>query len=275
MNAARDWFFVRETPRGREIPAAAQAVGWVLVLGGFSLICWIVYVSTSYTWHWEPVADRRQMFLNGWWNTLRISAAALVLSLAFGLIVALLSRSPLVVLRCLSRFYVEIIRGTPLISQILLGYYLFSDALQTNDLARAVGLDSDAYVVGILLLSLFSGAYISEILRAGLESIGASQLESARAIGLSKWQTYRYVIFPQMFRQVLPPLTGQFANLIKDSSLLYIIAVREFTATAQNINALTYSTLESYIPLAIGYLLLTLPLFALSRTLENRFKFET
>jgi polar amino acid transport system permease protein len=170
---------------------------------------------------------------------------------------------------------VEIIRGTPLISQILLGYYLFSDALNVDQITEAAGLRTDAYAVGILLLALFSGAYISEILRAGLESVGKSQLESARAIGLNRFQTYRFVIFPQMLRQTLPPLTGQFANLIKDSSLLYIISVREFTFTAQNINALTYSTLESYIPLAVGYLLLTLPLFGLSRWLEQRFAYDT
>jgi len=104
--------------------------------------------------------------------------------------------------------------------------------------------------------------------------VGESQLESARAIGLSRVQIYRYVIFPQAFRRTLPPLAGQFASLIKDSSLLSIIAVSEFTLNAQEVNAFTYSTLESYLPLAVGYLLLTFPVSFLSRWLEKRFRYE-
>jgi polar amino acid transport system permease protein len=92
---------------------------------------------------------------------------------------------------------------------------------------------------------------------------------------LTRAQTYRYVIFPQVLRQLIPPLTGQFASIIKDSSLLSIIAVSEFTLNAQEVNAFTYSTLESYLPLAVGYLLLTLPISLVSRVLERRFHYAT
>jgi polar amino acid transport system permease protein len=91
---------------------------------------------------------------------------------------------------------------------------------------------------------------------------------------LTPWQCYRFVILPQALRQILPPLAGQFASLIKDSSLLSVIAVSEFTLAAQEVNSFTYSTLESYLPLAAGYLLLTLPLSALSRWLERHFAYE-
>ena len=141
-------------------------------------------------------------------------------------------------------------------------------------MANAFGVDN-RFVVGVLTLSLFSGAYISEIIRAGIESVGASQLESARAIGLTRAQTYRYVIFPQALRQTLPPLAGQFVSLIKDSSLLYIIGLSEFTWNAREVNSFTYSTLESYLPLAIGYLILTLPISLWTRSLERRSKYET
>ena len=97
----------------------------------------------------------------------------------------------------------------------------------------------------------------------------------ARAIGLSPLQTYRFVILPQVVRRILPPLAGQFASLVKDSSLLSIIAVSEFTLNAQEVNAFTFSTLESYLPLAVGYLLLTLPISLISRALERRFHFAT
>jgi polar amino acid transport system permease protein len=129
--------------------------------------------------------------------------------------------------------------------------------------------------VGVLALSLFAGAYLAEMIRSGIESVRDSQLESARAIGLTRGQTYRYVIFPQVVRQLIPPLTGQFASIIKDSSLLSIIAVSEFTLNAQEVNAFTYSTLESYLPLAIGYLVLTLPVSLFSQALERRYRFAT
>ena len=131
------------------------------------------------------------------------------------------------------------------------------------------------YLVGVLTLSVFSGAYISEVIRSGIESVGQSQLDSARAIGLTTLQTYRYVIFPQAIRQMLPPLAGQFASLIKDSSLLSIVGISEFALNAQDVGSYTYSTLESYIPLAIGYLILTLPISLWTQSLERRHRFET
>ena len=127
----------------------------------------------------------------------------------------------------------------------------------------------------VLALSLNYGAYMSEIIRAGIESVGESQLESARAIGFTRSQTYRYVIFPQALRLTLPPMAGQLVSLIKDSSLLSIIAVNEFTQSARDVNSATYSTLESYLPLAFGYLILTLPISIWTHRLEQRMRFET
>jgi polar amino acid transport system permease protein len=130
-------------------------------------------------------------------------------------------------------------------------------------------------VVGVSTLAICYGAFISEIVRGGIESIGASQLESARAIGLTRIQTYRYVIFPQAIRVILPGLAGMFASLIKDSSLLSVISIGEFTWSAQQVGGLTYSLFETYIPLAVGYLVLTLPITLWTQWLERRTKFET
>ena len=135
--------------------------------------------------------------------------------------------------------------------------------------------EPNRFVVGILILSLFSGAYMAEIFRGGLAAIPATQRDAARSIGLSPLQTMRFVILPQAIRLVLPPVAGQLVSLIKDSSLLSVIAISEFTLAAQEVNSFTYSTLESYLPLAVGYLLLTLPLSAAGRWLEIRFKFES
>jgi polar amino acid transport system permease protein len=186
-------------------------------------------------------------------------------SLVFGICAALARRSRFLPLRYLAGLYVELIRGTPLLVQILIFFYVIADAFGLGN----------RYLAGTLTLAIFAGAYISEIIRAGIESVGASQHDSAKAIGLTRAQTYRYVLFPQVVRQTLPPLAGQFASLVKDSSLLSIIAVSEFTLNAQEVNAYTYSTLESYLPLACGYLLLTLPISLLSRRLEQVYRYET
>jgi polar amino acid transport system permease protein len=255
--------------RGREASRwglAASLTSWVIVLLGLSIACWLVYTQARYEWNWTQVWEYRQPLIQGWFTTLWLAALALACSLLIGTVTALCLRSRLLPLRYLARLYVEIVRGTPLLVQLLLGYYAVLDILfQLHE----------ALPAGILLLSLFSGAYIAEIVRGGLDAIGATQRESALAIGLTKVQMYQHVIFPQTVRLVLPGLAGQFANVIKDSSLLYVITVPEFTAAARNVNAATYSALESYIPLAVGYLALTLPISLLSRWLERRTKFET
>ena len=122
---------------------------------------------------------------------------------------------------------------------------------------------------GILILSLFEAAYFSEIFRGAWQSIPQSTLNSARAIGLTPQDTFSQIITPLALRNCLPSLASQTASLIKDSSLLSIIAVSEVTHVAQEINAFTYSTLESYLPLALAYLLLTAPLALLSRRWER------
>lgn len=214
---------------------------------------------------WSAVWNYRDLFLQGLLVTIGVSIASLILSSLIGLVVALCSQSKIPLLTNLSRIYVEIVRGTPLLVQILFFYYI---------VAHSIGLEN-RYVAGIIILSIFSGAYIAEMIRSGIEFVSATQIESAKAIGLSKFQAYRFVIFPQAFRQVLPTLAGQFASIIKDSSLLSIIGINELTNSAQQINSATYTTLEVYLPLGIAYLMLTLPVSLISKSLERRFKYES
>lgn len=245
-------------------PLAALA-SWLIALLLISLILWFSFSQVQFAWGWDAVYAYRAKFIDGWLITITVSAGAMVLSLLIGIFTAVAQRSPFLPLRYLSRIYMEIIRGTPLLVQILIFFYVVADAF---------GIDN-RYIVGGVILAMFSGAYISEIIRSGIESIGDSQLESARAIGFTRPQVYRYVIFPQVVRQTLPPLAGQFASLIKDSSLLSIISVNEFTLNAQEVNAFTFSTLESYLPLAVGYLLLTLPISLWSKQLEKKYRYAT
>jgi polar amino acid transport system permease protein len=250
---------------GRPVGLAALIVSWGLVALLTTALFSFAFSQLHYGWNWDAIWQYRQKFVQGWLMTVAISAASLLLSLLIGLLAALARRSAFLPVRYSAVLYVEIVRGTPLLVQILILFYV---------VANAFGMEN-RYLVGVLALSLFAGAYLAEMIRSGIDSIRDSQLESARAIGLTRGQTYRYVIFPQLVRQLVPPLTGQFASIIKDSSLLSIIAVSEFTLNAQEVNTFTYSTLESYLPLALGYLLLTLPISLLSRVLERRFHFAT
>jgi polar amino acid transport system permease protein len=258
-------FFARRKGNVEELPPYGRAVGIVVAALLLALLFSFAFSRLQYGWDWVAVYRYRQKFLTGWLVTLAISAASLVASLIIGICAALSQRAAFLPLRYLGKIYIEIIRGTPLLVQILVFFYVVADAFGIGN----------RYLVGALTLALFAGAYISEIIRAGIESVGESQLESARAIGLTRRQTYRYVVFPQVMRRVLPPLAGQFASLIKDSSLLSIIAVNEFTLNAQEVNAFTYSTMESYLPLAVGYLALTLPISMLSRYLEGRYRYAS
>jgi polar amino acid transport system permease protein len=244
-------------------PFWARAVTVVLLLTALSLVCWTLLAST--TRNWEAIWKYRNAFWQGWLLTVALSVISLVLSTLMGLIGALARRSPVLVIRYISTCYIECVRGMPLLVLILVLFYVVANALQITD----------RFLVGVVVLSLFAGAYIAEIIRAGIESVGASQRESARAIGLTTAQTYRYVIFPQALRQVLPPLAGQFASIVKDSSLLSIIGLSEFTYTAQQVNSATYSTLESYLPLALGYLVLTLPISLWTNMLRKSLRYET
>lgn len=240
--------------------AKACVMGMLLML--YSLLCcWTFSGSLQ---NWERVWTYRVTFFNGWITTIGISAAALVLSVLFGVLAALARRSSFLPLRYSALLYVETVRGLPLLVLVLFGFYCVANKLQWNDRLS----------VGIVILSLFSGAYIAEMIRAGIESVGRSQWDSARAIGLTTVQTYRFVIFPQVLRQLLPPLAGQFSSLIKDSSLLYIIGVSELTFAANQINSATYSAFEAFLPLGIGYLLLTLPVSLWTKYLEKKAHYE-
>jgi len=222
------------------------------------------FATGDYSWNWAGVWEYRGLLLKGWLTTVAVSLAALVASMAIGLAVALCLESRSRLLEAVGRVYVEAIRGTPLLVQLLIGFYV---------VASAVGLEN-RYVVGVLVLSAFSGAYMAEIFRGGLDAIPRTQVDSARAIGLTPWQTLRLVVLPQAFRIVLPAVAGQLVSLVKDSSLLSVIAISEFTLAAQEVNSFTYSTLECYLPLAAGYLALTLPLSALARWLERHVRYE-
>lgn len=243
--------------------SVAKVTTVIVLLIAYSFLCWLAFSQSLK--NWEQVWGYRVAFLNGWAATIGISAVSLILSTVIGALTALARRSPFLPLRYSATAYVETVRGLPLLVLVLFGFYGVANAVGWNDRIS----------VGIVILSLFSGAYIAEIIRAGIESVGRSQWDSARAIGLTSAQTYRLVVFPQVLRQILPPVAGQFSSLIKDSSLLYIIGIPELTFAANQINSATYSTFESFVPLGICYLVLTLPVSLWTKYLETKVRYET
>jgi polar amino acid transport system permease protein len=230
-----------------------------VLLAAFAAGLYFVLSGIRYHWDWDAVWAYRELFAWGLVTTVAVSAGAMVLGLALGLASGLASVSRGVWLSELAALYVGAFRGTPLLVQVLVFYFC---------VGVVVRLDSP-YVIGAVTLAFFSGAYISEMVRAGIESVDRGQWEAAAGTGLSRSLTLRHVVLPQALRRIVPPVTGQFVSLIKDSSLLSIIAVRELTKAAEVVNATTYRTFETYLPLAGLYLLLTWPLARLTRRLER------
>jgi polar amino acid transport system permease protein len=253
-------------PMMNDRSTAVRVLSFALALAlAAGIIVGALLAVPHYRWNWGPVWEYRRLYVDGWLATLGISAIALPVSCVLGVLFAFARRAPFLPLRHFAQIYVELTRGAPLLVQIYLYFYVFANALHLQN----------RYVVGPLILAAFSGAYISEIIRAGIEGVGKSQIETARAIGLTARQTYRYVIFPQAIRQILPSLAGQFVSLVKDSSLLSIIAIAELANAASNTNSNTLTPFESYLPLAIGYLVITLPISLWTQSLERRAKFDT
>ena len=194
--------------------------------------------------------------------TLRITAISLVLAFAVGLVTALLRLSHSFLAKALARGYLEIIRNTPLLVQLFFIYFVIAPILDISRFASA-----------ILALSLFEGAYASEMLRAGIISIHLGQWEAAYSLGLSTFDTYRCIIIPQALRRILPPLTSQAISLIKDSALVSTIAVYDLTMQGNVIVSETFLTFEIWFTVAAIYLLITVSLSFVVSIMESRFKF--
>ncbi len=238
------------------------------------LFIWILAMGTrelGYNWQWYRVprfvftfADGRFYpgpLLKGLFVTFQITGISLVLFLAFGFAAALMRRSRFFTLRSLARCYLELIRNTPLLIQLFFIYFALSPFLGLSAFASAV-----------LALSLFEGAYASEIIRAGIDSIHKEQWEAAHSLGLSPFQTYRHVVLPQAIRFILPPLTSQSISLVKDSALVSTIAIYDLTMQGQAIVAETFLSFEIWFTVAAIYLSITLTLSFLVRLMENRLR---
>ncbi|MRR36425.1 amino acid ABC transporter permease, partial [bacterium] len=225
--------------------------------------------SLGYYWQWYRVPAFLFRFtdtgfvpgplLLGLLVTLRIAAVSLLLAFFFGLAAVMLGLSGSLAGRAIGRVYLELIRNTPLLIQLFFMYFVVSPLVGIN-----------AFTTAVLTLSLFEGAYVSEILRAGILSVDKGQWEASRSLGLGTWETYRFVILPQAFVHVLPPLTSQSISLIKDTALVSTIAIYDLTMQGQAIVAETFLSFEVWFVVAAMYLAVTLSLSVLVNGLERR-----
>jgi len=203
---------------------------------------------------------RRGLLLTGLILTLEISALSIILGVIIGLITGLARLSSSPAPKWLAIGYIELIRGTPLLVQIYIFYFF---------IGQVFGLSN--FMAGVLALSFFAGAYIAEIIRAGIQSIHKGQMEAARSLGMNYPQAMRYIILPQAFKRILPPLAGQFISLIKDSSLVGVIALVELTRAGREIGTSTFNYFEVFFTVAVLYLILTFSLSMVVQYLERRF----
>ena len=205
------------------------------------------------------------LLLMGALVTVKITAISVGLGIVIGLFVGIARIAHSRILRLLAAIYVGFLRGTPLLVQIFLIYFA---------LPIVTGRHMDPFVAAIASCSINSGAYVAEIFRAGIQSIDAGQMEAGRSLGMTWGQTMRYIIVPQAFKRVIPPLGNEFIALLKDSSLVSVIGFEELTRRGQLVIARTYGSLEIWTCVAIIYLLMTVTISRFVAYLERRCRID-
>ena len=193
--------------------------------------------------------------------TIQITAISVGLGLIIGMFVGIARICNVKVLRFLATVYIDFLRGTPLLVQIFLIYFA---------LPMVLGQRVDPFIAAITACGINSGAYIAEIFRAGIQAIDEGQMEAGRSLGMTWIQTMRYIIVPQAFKNIVPPLGNEFIALLKDSSLVSVIGFEELTRRGQLIIARTYGSLEIWITVAVIYLVMTLTISRLVSYIEKR-----
>jgi polar amino acid transport system permease protein len=253
----------------------------------------------NYRWNWAPIpqyilrwdAQRglvANLLLTGLLTTIRLSVWSMVLAAVFGAVIGVCRSAPLLLPRLIGRGYVEVMRNTPPLVLVFVGYFfLSSQILPLLGLDRMVAAASPPvlavlgvafgeprllgnFVSAMLVLALFEGAYVAEILRAGIQSVGQGQWDAAAALGMSRGRMLRLVVLPQAVARMVPPLCGQFISLVKDSSIVSLISIQELTFAANDIAVSTTRVFETWITASALYFVLCLSLSLVFARWERR-----
>jgi polar amino acid transport system permease protein len=264
-----------------------------------SYIGYRLFFDLNYKWNWGIIPTYLVRFdsenqrwtanvlLQGFLTTIRLSIWGTLFAMIIGLLMGLMRVSPRLFFRLIGRCYIETIRNTPPLVLVFIFYFFISDQLLTflgiEDLLRqspesvqhyfslffaTPGLINQ-FLSGMLTLALFQGAYIAEIVRAGIQAIDTGQWEAGKALGLTRWQGLRLIILPQATKIMLPPLANEFINTIKWSSIVSIISIQELTFQGLQVMASTQATIEVWITISLMYLLLCLSLSMVVRKIEK------
>ncbi|MCK6256560.1 amino acid ABC transporter permease [Fictibacillus sp. KIGAM418] len=204
--------------------------------------------------------DNFDTYLDGFVNTLKASLLALVCSFILGVIFAVMRISPLKIFQIIGTAFVEFVRNIPLILILFIFYYGLP----------SLGMKLSGFQAGTIALSIYTAAFIAEAIRAGILSVDKGQMEAGRSSGLTYIQTMRYIILPQAIKIVIPPLGNQFINLVKNSSILGVVAGLDLMYFGDSISSATYVVFDVYIFVAMFYLVLTIPLSLFVGYLERR-----
>lgn len=272
----------------------------VIILAGVIYLSHKIRNGLNYKWNWQAIPQYffrydqesgrwvANLIMQGLFTTIRLSVWGTVLATVLGTIVGFCRLSQGLFYRLMGRTYVELIRNMPPLVLIFIFYYFVSSQImpilaiddfilsQSEIVQRVCTIILapsnflSAFLSALFTLAVFEGAYIAEIIRAGIQSIDKGQWEASHALGLSKWQQMRYVILPQAVQRILPPLAGQFISLIKDSSIVSVISIQELTFQGMELMAATYLTFEIWITITILYLVMTLTCSLAVQRLEVR-----
>lgn len=275
----------------------------LMLVGGFMWFMWRMDDVIHYRWHWGRVLEgvlyaspqgewRAGPLARGLAATVRLSLWAMLAALLLGTVVGLLRTRSRLLARLLAGTYVGSVRNLPALVLIFVVYFFISSLLLPPlGLEEAIrGLSPEAQsVIGLLFapveqlpaflsavvtLAIYEGAYIAEIVRAGIESVPRGQWDASSSFGLGPVQQMRHVILPQALRHAVPPLAGQFISTIKDSAIVSVISVQELTFQGMELMAATYQTFEIWTTIAVLYLVLTLGCSLVAEWLERRFRWE-
>jgi His/Glu/Gln/Arg/opine family amino acid ABC transporter permease subunit len=247
---------------------------WLVVLAAIGL--WLFWEVLSN----ELYADVLAKLALGIRITVFVTVVAYTMACAIGLGLAVMARSRRIMLRQLARFYIEVVRGVPIIVLLLYVAFVFAPLAVEglNALLAAAGAepvrprDFPLLWRAIIALTVAYSAFIAEIFRAGLDAVEKGQTEAAQSLGLSRWQTFRHVVFPQAFRVILPPLGNDFVAMVKDSSLVSVLGVTDVTQLGKVIAAGNFRYFETYNVVALIYLTMTISLSLVLRRIEKRLR---
>ncbi len=213
------------------------------------------------------------LFWQGAVCTVSLSALTVLFGFVLALLLALCRLGKLKVLNILASIYVEIFRATPMLVQLFIIYYVvFADIKVLPGFKLFGFIRFDRFFPGVVALALNSGAYLSEIIRAGIQSIDAGQTEAARSLGMTQWQTMQMIVLPQAIKNILPAIANEFVTIIKESSICYTIGVQDIMSAVAAVKGATFSIAEPLVIATALYFCLTFPTSKIIQHFERRMR---